>query len=160
MKQKLSIRSAQPEDAEQLLALMRALAEFEGYIDEFKVTEVELKRRCFADKDFQVLVAENASAQAAYKLVGMLVYYSQPFTYDLAPWFVIKELFVSKSARGSGVGKKLMREVARRCAEVGGSRLRWEVLTSNDAAKRFYSSLGAQADTQWQSWHLSLGGHQ
>lgn len=150
MNGELTIRSARLEDVGQLLALMRALAEFEGYITDFKVSESELRRRCFVNQDFHVLVAEMGN-----ELIGMLVYYTQPFTYDLAPWFVIKELFVHESARGLGAGRKLMKEAALRCVEEGGSRLRWEVLVDNPAAKKFYSSLGAQADTQWQTWHLS-----
>ncbi|MDP1932646.1 MAG: GNAT family N-acetyltransferase [Gammaproteobacteria bacterium] len=150
MKGELSIRSAQPEDVGQLLVFMRALAEFEGYITDFKVSESELRRRCFVNQDFHVLVAEMGD-----ELIGMLVYYTQPFTYDLAPWFVIKELFVHETARGLGAGRRLMKEAALRCVEEGGSRLRWEVLVDNPAARSFYSSLGAQADTQWQTWHLS-----
>ena len=155
MKIDFNIRCAQLGDVGQLLLLMQALAKFENYLNDFKVTESELVQRCFRNQDFQVLVAEVVNEQTSTNLVGMVVYYLQPFTYDLAPWLVIKELFVSESGRGSGVGSELMKEVARRCVAIGGSRVRWEVLSSNVAAQRFYNSLGAHEDTQWQTWHLS-----
>ncbi|MES3006660.1 MAG: GNAT family N-acetyltransferase [Pseudomonadota bacterium] len=143
------VRSAEKEDAEAVLALMQALAEFEGYSADFRVTLDELVQRCFVRQDFQVLVAD-----AGGELLGMLVYYEQPFTYDLKPWFVIKELYVRDSFRGAGVGRMLMKSVAGHCYLQGGSRLRWEVLTDNLPAQRFYGSLGAQPNTGWQTWHL------
>lgn len=145
----LRVRTAQPEDAEAVLTLMQALAEFEGYSAEFRVTLDELVQRCFVRHDFQVLVADCGG-----ELLGMLVYYEQPFTYDLKPWFVIKELYVRDSSRGTGVGRMLMKSVARHCHLQGGSRLRWEVLTDNLAAQRFYGSLGAQPNAGWQTWQL------
>lgn len=143
------VRPAQKEDAGAVLALMQALAEFEGYSADFRVTLDELVQRCFVRHDFQVLVADCGS-----ELLGMLVYYEQPFTYDLKPWFVIKELYVRDSFRGSRVGRMLMKGVARHCHLQGGSRLRWEVLADNLPAQRFYGSLGAQPNAGWQTWHL------
>lgn len=145
----LRVRPAQPEDAKAVLALMQALAEFEGYSADFRVTLDELVQRCFVRHDFQVLVAECGG-----ELLGMLVYYEQPFTYDLKPWFVVKELYVRDAFRGSGVGRMLMKSVARHCHLQGGSRVRWEVLTDNLPAQRFYGSLGARANAGWQTWHL------
>ncbi len=145
----IRVRPAQREDAQQVLALMFALAEFEGYSADFRVTLEELMQRCFVRHDFEVLVAE-----AGGELLGMLVYYEQPFTYDLKPWFVIKELYVRETSRGAGVGRMLMKEAARHCQLQGGGRLRWEVLVDNLSAQRFYGSLGARANAGWQTWHL------
>lgn len=149
MSSAIRVRPAQRADAQQVLAMMFALAEFEGYSAEFRVTLDELVQRCFVRHDFQVLVADSGG-----ELLGMLVYYEQPFTYDLKPWFVVKELYVRDAFRGSGVGRMLMKSVARHCHLQGGSRLRWEVLTDNLPAQRFYGSLGAKPNTGWQTWHL------
>lgn len=145
----IRVRAAQRADAQQVLALMFALAEFEGYSADFRVTLDELIQRCFVRHDFQVLVADRGG-----ELLGMLVYYEQPFTYDLKPWLVIKELYVRDSSRGAGVGRMLMKSVARHCHLQGGSRLRWEVLTDNLPAQHFYGSLGAQPNAGWQTWQI------
>lgn len=43
------VRLAVPADVPVLIELMSALAEFEGYLDEFRVTEAELLARAFGD---------------------------------------------------------------------------------------------------------------
>jgi GNAT superfamily N-acetyltransferase len=56
----------------------------------------------------------------------------------------LKELFVDANARGIGIGRKLMRFVARYAFEHGCSRLDWAVDTTNGAAIEFYAALGAK----------------
>lgn len=66
-----NIRLATEHDIPQLLPLMRALAQFEDYLDVFAVNEDILREQGFRKDppDFHVLVAE-----ADGTLVGMLVY--------------------------------------------------------------------------------------
>ncbi len=42
----------------------------------------------------------------------MAVTYIIPWTYDLKPTVILKELFIHESARGEGIGKALMKRVA------------------------------------------------
>ena len=82
--------------------------------------------------------------------MGMLVFYQLPFSYDLKPWLYIKELFVHKSARGKGIARSLMIALAKDAEHIGCSKIRWDVLTSNDKAQRFYNKLGARFNSDWQ----------
>ncbi|MBY4677635.1 GNAT family N-acetyltransferase [Marinobacterium arenosum] len=145
----IRVRDARTEDCDALLTLMRQLARFEGYEDQFRVTAADLLERG-GRGDFHALVADSGQG-----LAGMLVYYFQPFSYDLTPWLVIKELYIDARYRGQGLGSQLMQAAAQRCQAAGGSRMRWDVLTDNQPARAFYESLGAEPQCQWQGYQIS-----
>ena len=149
----VTIRHAVASDSEPLLELMKKLAEFEGYLDDFCVTKEDLFTHGFSQSlpTFTALVAEQNS-----KIVGYLVYYLIPFTYDLKPTLFIKELFVDKSARGQKIGTKLMQRVIEDDKEKGCGRLKWDVLSDNITAQSFYKSFGAEHDTRWQGFVLKV----
>ncbi len=146
----IEIREPKVSECSHLLHLMQQLADFEGYRDKFCVTEHDLLTRYFNHREFEILVAEHQG-----ELVGLLVYYFLPFSYDLTPWMFIKELFVDKQCRGLHIGSLLMRRAAKVCHDQGGSQIRWAVLTDNLPAQTFYRSLGAQPDVEWQNFQLS-----
>lgn len=148
------VRSFEESDIPALLELMRQLAEFEGYIDEFRVSEADLRAFGLSGKPrFGALVALCPSSRAP---VGMAVYYSVPWTYDMRPNLVLKELFVTAEARNRGVGEVLMAEL-RRCAQrAGASRIRWLVLKDNTGARRFYERMGGQRLDQWECWEMAI----
>ncbi|MBZ7922349.1 hypothetical protein [Ensifer adhaerens] len=84
----LTIRPFEHRDVADVLRLMRGLAVFEGYIDKFCVTEADLVGHGLgANPRFGVLVAERGG-----RAVGIAVYYVIPWTYDLKPTLVVKEL--------------------------------------------------------------------
>jgi GNAT superfamily N-acetyltransferase len=105
------VRPFQAADAPQLLELMQDLAAFEGYGGQFAVTARELVVHGLVGARFGAFVA----AEPGHRLLGMAVHYRIPWTYDLKPTLVMKELFVAERARGRGVGRALM------AAVVGGS---------------------------------------
>ncbi|BFM10631.1 GNAT family N-acetyltransferase [Simiduia litorea] len=145
----VTVRPALAEDGPRILSMMGSLAAFEGYADDFAVTLEALEQRLFIQRDFSVLVADvNGSA------VGMLVYYSLPFSYDLTPWLYMKELFVEPHLRNLGVGKKLLASLARECQNAGGRKIRWDVLASNEPAARFYKAQGAVDNEHWRLFSL------
>lgn len=142
---KITVRKAVQQDVDAVLQLMKALAEFEGYHEAFAVTRdnlIELIDN--AHQQVGILVAIQHS-----QVVGILVYFYQPFTYDLTPWMVIKELYVASSARGVGAGEALFANAVSICKEVGGSKLKWEVLAKNTTAQLFYKRMGAVHDKDW-----------
>ena len=155
MPEPVTVRPAQRSDIAELLAMMKALAVFEGYADKFRVTAAELEKRLFDTRDFDVLIADQSGRPC-----GMLVYYRLPFTYDLKPWVYMKELFVQEHARSAGVGKALMQQLIAECKKQGVSKIRFDVLASNLRAQDFYLSLGARADMDWLLYNLSPDCHQ
>jgi len=145
----LSVREARPEDVPAVLELMRALAEFEGYLDDFAVDTNALLTRAFGPAaQCKVFVAETGA------ICGYAVAQSLPFTFDLRPSVRLKELYVVQGQRGSGIGEQLLRRVAQWALEQGAGRLLWDLLVGNDAAERFYARLGGQRESQWIAYRM------
>ncbi len=146
------VRQFRRDDACELLSLMKRLATFERYIDDFRVSEDDLCRHGLGDQAlFQAFVAEEVATQ---RLVGMAVTYVIPWTYDRRPTLVLKELYVSEDARGLGVGRRLMTVVAQRAESIGAGQLKWTVLPDNTVAQQFYRSLGGRPDADWMPWQM------
>jgi ribosomal protein S18 acetylase RimI-like enzyme len=144
------VRAAVPQDAKALLGLMQALAKFEGYDANFRVTESDLLERglATASPQFVAFVAEQADGE----LSGYAVVYQINFTYDLRPTLHLKELFVNENARQSGAGKALMHAVIAHAKANGCGRLKWDVLPDNAPAKKFYRRFNAHPVCDWEAW--------
>ena len=149
----MRVRLAERTDVDRLLELMRGLARFEEYIDNFAVTRESVLQHGFGDgRLFTAFVAEQED-----DLVGMAVVYTIPWTYTLRPKVVLKELFVAESARNLGAGKALMAAVVSHARSIDAAELIWTVMEGNSAAEGFYLSLGASPDHKWNNWSLNLG---
>ena len=148
----MQIRDAAESDIRNLLPLMRELAEFENYANDFAVTEEVLREQGFrrSPPDFHCLVAEEDG-----KLRGFLVYYFVPFTYRAKPNIVIKELYVANDFRSRGTGELLMKAVAREAARTGCGLIKWWVARWNERSMKFYQRLGATIDSEWHEFQLS-----
>lgn len=149
------IRQFAERDAVQLLNLMKKLAVIEGYIDDFRVTEHELIERALGDNpQFVAMVAYLPDSE---RLVGMAVAYLVPFSYNLRPVAVLKELFVEEEWRGTTIGRSLFYSTLRWAENAGCATLRWDVLQHNYAAMQFYDKLGGAPFSPWQAWAIKLG---
>jgi GNAT superfamily N-acetyltransferase len=151
----VQVRFANAGDAEVLLQSMERLAEFEGYKAEFRVNTGELLARGLAasqGQQFRAFVADHPSGG----LAGYAVVQEIPFTFDLRPTLVLKELYVAADGRSQGVGTALMEAVIAYARMRGCGRLRWLVLPWNDGAKRFYERFGGTIDSAWENWILAM----
>jgi GNAT superfamily N-acetyltransferase len=148
----LKIRKAVESDIPSVLPLMRELAEFEKYSTDFAVTDAVLREQGFrrSPPDFHCLIAEEGST-----LVGFLVYYFVPFTYRAKPNLIIKELYVADRHRSRGIGRQLMKAVAREAQEAGCGMIKWWVAKWNERGMDFYKRLGATIDSEWLEFQLS-----
>ncbi len=148
----MRVRLAERTDVDRLLELMRGLARFEEYIDDFAVTRESVLDHGFGDgRLFTAFVAEQDA-----DLVGMAVVYTIPWTYTLRPKVVLKELFVVEAARNLGAGKALMAAVVSHARSIDAAELIWTVMEGNREAEGFYRSLGASPDHKWNNWSLNL----
>lgn len=149
---KIVVRPFEPRDVDAVWRLMRELAVFEGYVDAFAVTPADLLAHGFGPEPvFGVFVAVSADTVA-----GIAVHYCIPWTFDLRPVVVLKELFVAEAFRGQRVGTMLFAHLQAYATEIGASALRWTVLPDNEAAKRFYAGQGAERDAAWDHWTLPI----
>lgn len=145
------IREMRVEDMPQTLALMRALARFEDYIDQFNMDEEALANWVFEDGRFNVLVAARGEEICAYAS-----FYIIEFTYDQKPTMILKELFAKPEVRGQGLGGALFERVKLNARTKGAARLQWLVLTDNNKAQAFYTQHGGAQDCKWQNWHITI----
>src|SRR6266567_8422016 len=147
----MRIRKAVESDISNLLPLMRELAEFEKYADDFAVTEELLCEQGFrrSPPDFHCLIAEDNGA-----LIGLLVYYFVPFTYRAKPNVIVKELYVADGHRSTGVGRLLMKAVAKEAKQAGCGMIKWYVAKWNQRGVQFYERLGATIDPNWHEFQM------
>jgi ribosomal protein S18 acetylase RimI-like enzyme len=103
----------------------------------------------------QLVVATNQeNSVTGFAAIVMLHSLTEPEP-NVKDQCLLKELFVSKAHRSSGVGRALMAWVARNAAERGVSRIDWSVQAANTPAKAFYEKLGAQFIQDRLSYRLS-----
>jgi ribosomal protein S18 acetylase RimI-like enzyme len=139
----LSIRECAPRDAD---AIGRLAHEFQSFLrtlgdsTAFRWGANEYRRDGFgAERAFEGFVAELDS-----RLVGFALYHPG---YDSAKgerFIYLIDLYVTSSARRSGVGEKLMRRLADEARSRGAESVVWSVAKSNDPAIRFYEAMGAE----------------
>jgi GNAT superfamily N-acetyltransferase len=145
------IRPARPADLPAVLGLIRALAEYEGALDEVQVTEADLAQTLFGpDPSVFAHVAELDGQVAGFAL--WFVNYS---TWTGQPGMYLEDLFVTPGLRRSGLGRRLLAELARICVDQGYARLDWAVLDWNAPALEFYKSLGAEHLETWRPCRLT-----
>ncbi|MEO0973398.1 MAG: GNAT family N-acetyltransferase, partial [Pseudomonadota bacterium] len=138
--EQIAVRAFRAGDAAPTLRLMRQLAAFEGYLEAFAPTEENLRQHGTGDAArFHALLAVAGKEE---EVVGVAVLVEIPWTFDLRPTLMLKELFVDQRARGRGVGRALMTAVARHSLALGAPRVEWKVLPENTRAQAFYAELG------------------
>jgi GNAT superfamily N-acetyltransferase len=142
----VTLRPATPEDVPEILAMIRELAQYERALSEVVATEEHLRRTLFAD---QPSVFGHVAVSPDGEVAGMAVWYLSYSTWLGSHNIYLEDLYVRPGHRGSGVGRHLLQTLAAICVERGYERLEWWVLDWNESARSFYSSLGAEALTEW-----------
>jgi GNAT superfamily N-acetyltransferase len=145
-----TIRPARPGDEDDILRLIRELADYEREPDAVEATAEELGTHLFAD-DPRVFahVAEQDD-----RIVGIAVWFLNFSTWTGRHGIYLEDLFVDPTARSGGVGRALVRALAAEAVARGCARLEWAVLDWNTSAKNFYRSLGARHNETWEPWRL------
>lgn len=146
-----TIRPAVAEDVPQILAFIRALAEYEREPDAVVATEADLLRDGFGPNPyFWCLIAEQDAEPAGFALC----FYSYS-TWLGRPGVYLEDLFVLPKFRGLGIGKALLQRVAGHAVDKDCPRLGWEVLDWNTPAIEFYSAMGAEFLDTWRNVRMS-----
>lgn len=145
------IEPAQPRDTVVLLALIRALAEYEKLTHLVVGTEAQLRAELFGARP----VIEAVIGWEDERAVGFALYFHNFSTFLARRGLYLEDLFVVPEARGRGYGKALMRHVARIALERECGRFEWAVLDWNQPAIDFYRSLGADVLPDWRICRLT-----
>ncbi|WP_272006027.1 GNAT family N-acetyltransferase [Roseovarius sp. ZX-A-9] len=136
---KVHFRIAERRDAGQLNIALAALSADIG--DEHRATGADLVEAGWGGQP--VFRAQLAEAEGA--LVGAVLYSPVYSTARGCVVVYVADLWIAATQRGSGLGRKMLREVMRDAAQMWNAR--WMKLTVYDtspAARRFYDRLGFQ----------------
>lgn len=147
----MQIRFITDNDIDQTFELMKQLAIFEEYINDFKITPQIVKEKGIDKQDFYCLVADDNGT-----IAGMLVYYFLPYTAQNCPNIYMKELYVSEPYRNQKVGEKLMLKLKQIAKQNNCQTIKWTVAPWNDKAMNFYERLGAKQNTAWINYELAV----
>ena len=143
----ITIRPAKRTDIPQILAFIRALADYEHEPQAVIASEADLERDGFGPSPFYFcLIAEQDSRPA-----GFAFYFFNYSTWLGRPGLYLEDLFVSPEFRNQGVGHALLQKVAAIAVEKGCPRLQWEVLDWNTPAIEFYRAAGAEFLDEWRN---------
>ena len=141
----LSIRKAEAGDASLILRFIRELAEYERLAHEVDATEEAVAAalfgpnpRVFAD----IALQDGVPA-------GFALWFYNFSTFRGRHGIYLEDLFVRPEFRSKGIGRALLRNLARRCLAEGLPRLEWWVLDWNEPALRVYRSIGAMPMDEW-----------
>jgi GNAT superfamily N-acetyltransferase len=141
----LAIRPGSPADLPLIAELIRALADYEKLADEVRFDEATLGAKLFGARPYaEVLIGEVDGAP-----MGFALFFHNFSTFEGRPGIYLEDLFVRPEARGCGLGKALLAELARLAVERDCARLEWWVLDWNAPAIGFYASLGARPMDEW-----------
>lgn len=147
---KVCVRKATRQDAGQIVRLVRALAEYENEpVDIVKTTEADVLRHGFGERPyFEVLLAELDSEP-----VGFALYFHNYSTWEGCPGIYVEDLFVETSARGKGIGRRLLTVIAAIAHRRGCRRIDLSVLHWNPT-REFYHRIGMAHMDEWLLYRM------
>jgi len=139
------IRPAIPADLTLIASLIRALAHYEKLADAVRFDELVLGEKLFGARPYaEVLIGElDGAAQ------GFALFFHNFSTFEGRPGIYLEDLFVRPEARGRGLGKALLAQLAALAVARDCARLEWSVLDWNAPAIGFYEALGARGMDDW-----------
>jgi GNAT superfamily N-acetyltransferase len=144
------IRAATVDDVPTILGFIRDLADYEKLASEVVADEAKLRATLFGARPAaEVLIAEDPEP------VGFALFFTSYSTFLAKPGLYLEDLFVRPSARGRGVGAKLMAACAKLAVERDYGRFEWSVLDWNEPAIGFYRKLGAAPMDTWTVQRLT-----
>ena len=151
MPDSISLRAGVIDDIPQILAFIQGLAEYEKLSHACVATEESLRQTLFGPRPFAEVIIADWNAQPA----GFALFFHNYSTFRARPGIYLEDLYVDPSLRGRGIGKALLKELARLAVQRGCARLEWSVLDWNSPAIEFYKSLGAEPQDEWTIFRLA-----
>ena len=142
----IEITPATPLDVPLLLALIRALAEYERLSDQVSATEDRLRASLFGPRPAAEAVIGRLDGEPA----AFALFFQTYSTFLGRQGVYLEDIFVKPECRGRGLGEALLRHLARVAVERECGRFEWAVLDWNAPAIGFYRKLGAEVLADWR----------
>jgi len=141
----LNVRPATRADAPLITSLVRELADYEKLLHEARATSGDFLRELDAPNPvIRVLIAEWNGEPA-----GFALYFFNFSTFVGRRGLYLEDLFVRPALRSHGIGRALLRALARIAQEQNCGRMEWAVLDWNEPALKFYKTLDARQMNEW-----------
>lgn len=144
-----TIRPATPPDIPVILQLVRELAEYERAPEQAVATPEDMADALFGDTHGRRPLTECLLGEVDGRACGLALYFLNFSSWTGRPGLYLEDLFVRPENRGAGLGKALLRHLARIAVDRGCARMEWFVINWNTPAIRFYESIGARPMDQW-----------
>jgi len=144
-----TIAPAAPADVPDLLRMIRALAEYERLSHLVVADEAALTDALFgahAGPEALIARAGGDSRQAA----GFALFFHTFSTFLGRRGLWLEDLFVYPEHRGTGLGRRLLADLAAVARARGCGRFEWAVLDWNAPAIGFYEAMGATVLPDWR----------
>jgi GNAT superfamily N-acetyltransferase len=149
----ITLRRAGRADAEAVIGLILALAEFENLPPPDDGAQARLVEHGFGDSpQFEVLLAELDGAPGPVGYALLLRTYS---TFLAQPTLYLEDVFVLPEYRRRGIGKALLREGVRTAFGRGCGRMEWTCLDWNTNAQALYERMGARRLSEWYLYRMT-----
>ena len=151
MSERLGIRPATRQDAAQVFAFIRDLAEYEKLPNDVIATPEDIERALFAPQPRVFCDIAEWDGKPA----GFALWFYNFSTFRGRHGIYLEDLFVKPAFRGHGIGKALLVGLAQRAVREGCARVEWSVLDWNEPSINFYKSLGAVPMDEWTIFRLT-----
>ena len=147
----LSIRSPSTDEAALALGFVKEAADYAKLLHEVDATEAMIAQALFGPwPQLYCDIAEWEGTPA-----GISTWFPNFSSFRGRKGVYLEDLFVRPAFRGRGIGKALLVNLARRCADNGWTRFEWAVLDWNAPSIAFYKSLGATLMDNWTTCRLT-----
>lgn len=146
----ISFRFATEKDVGLILQFIKELARYEKMEDQVVATEEVLGEWIFVQKKAEVIFAMQDG-----KEVGFALFFHNFSTFLGRAGLYLEDLYVKPECRGSGIGKKILKQLAKIAVERNCGRLEWWCLDWNKPSIDFYLSLGAEPMKDWTVYRIA-----
>lgn len=148
---KIKIREASKKDVPLIYSLIKEIAEYEKLSHEVVATEEKVRETLFGKNKYaEVIIAEYDGTP-----VGQALFFHNYSTFLSQPGIYLEDLFVRPEFRSKGIGKELLKGLAKIAKERNCGRIEWVVLNWNKSAIDFYESFGSKPMNEWTTYRLS-----
>ena len=147
----LAIRAAEPGEEALVLGFIRKLADYEKLLHEVAASEQDIRQALFAANP-------RCHCELAFwdgTPAGFALWFYNFSTFAGKAGIYLEDLYVEPGLRGRGIGKALLKHLARRCVAEGLPRFQWSVLNWNQPSIAVYEAMGAKPVDDWTVYRVT-----
>lgn len=146
------IRSAQKNDLNKLVDLLAQHAAYEKSEFDPVGKGKQLEQAIFKEKKLSCLVAEYEN-----EVIGYATHMLQYSTWEASEYIYLDCLYFEESARGFGLGERMMNFVAKEARSLSIDLIQWQTPSFNLGAIKFYERIGAKSLDKYRFfWPVNL----